>query len=160
MGRGLVIGKRAPEFTLPDQYGNDFDLYKTLTQSAVLLIFYPGDFRIVCKKQLCDYRDHLKTFYTNGVQLVGISADPMEQHLKFAQEFGFPFPLLTDSNHSIAKLYNCTSLLLFGQVSRAVYVVNRQGVILYCYVEHTHITHKTASLLSKIILDLKENKLI
>lgn len=154
------MGKKAPDFKLLDQYGNEFCLSETLTHSAALLIFYPGDFRIVCKKQLCDYRDHLQTFYMNGIQLVGISENTTEEHLKFAKDFKFPFPLLSDEKYLISKQYGCTSLLMIGGISRAVYIVNRRGIILYCYVEPTILSRRTAEVLTKVILDLKQNSLL
>jgi peroxiredoxin Q/BCP len=115
---------------------------------------------MVCTKQLCDYRDHLEQFVQLGVQIVGISKNSTSEHIKFARAHKFPFLLLSDSGQSVAKMYGCTSLLMMGTVSRAVFIVNTQGIILYRYVEPIALTRRTADELLDVISDLKGNQLI
>jgi peroxiredoxin Q/BCP len=117
--------------------------------------FYPGDFQPVCTKQLCSYRDNVTSFIDFGVQIVGISKNSPEDHASFAEQYGFTFPLLSDPGHKTAKAYGCTSLLMLGGISRAVFIVGRDREVLYRYVEATVFTRRTAGELIEILAELK-----
>ena len=159
-GTGTVVGKAAPDFTLINHQGNKVKLSEKLKTSAVLLVFYPGDFTPVCTRQLCNYRDSLSDFSKLGIEIIGISSNPPESHAEFVKTYGFPFPLLSDVKKETAKLFNCTSLFMMGSVSRAVFIINKKGIILYRYVEPTVLTRRTSDELVGILNDLKKNSLI
>ncbi|MCB0418118.1 MAG: peroxiredoxin [Bdellovibrionales bacterium] len=157
---GEVVGKKASDFCLTDQDGAQVRLFDVLNRSAVLLVFYPSDFTMVCTRQLCNYRDNMKSFQELGVQVLGISSNPMESHRQFADKYNFNFSLLTDPGHLVAKQYDCRSVLLFGSVSRAVVIINQQGFVLYRYVEPTTLTHRKADTLLGVIRDLSDARLL
>jgi thioredoxin-dependent peroxiredoxin len=159
-GQGVVIGKKAPDFTLKDHQGGTVTLSKVIPVAPTLLVFYPGDFTPVCTKQLCNYRDNFEDFNRFGIQIFGISPNDVQKHAEFAKAYEFPFLLLSDPGQQVAKSFGCTSLLMFGKVSRAVFMINTKGVILYRYVEPTSLTRRKADELVGILTDLKENKLI
>lgn len=159
-GQGVVIGKKAPDFVLKDQSGGVVTLSKVTPVAPTLLVFYPGDFTYVCTKQLCNYRDNFEQFNKFGIQVFGISSNAKERHEEFAKTYDFPFLLLSDPGSQVAKSFGCTSLLMFGKVSRAVFIINTKGIILYRYVEPTTLTHRSAAELVGILQDLKDNKLI
>jgi peroxiredoxin Q/BCP len=159
-GQGKVIGRRAEDFSLMDQDGGVFTLSKEFPVQPLLLVFYPGDFTMVCTKQLCDYRDNLGDIANLGVRLVGISKNSVLEHAQFAGRYSFPFKLLSDPQNKVAKIYGCTSLLMLGTVSRAVFIINQQGLVLYRFVEPTTLTRKTAQELVGILGDLRSNKLL
>lgn len=56
-----MVGQSVQNFILPDQNGNDFDLYKNLDKN-ILLVFYPKDNSPVCSRQLSDYYLNKKNF--------------------------------------------------------------------------------------------------
>src|SRR5262249_7030977 len=122
-GVGTVVGKKAPNFSLLDSQGRSFEFFDALRQGPAVIAFYPGDFTRVCTKQLCNYRDNWDEFSNLGVQVVGVSKNPVEQHVKFNQQYQFPFPLLSDPDHKVAKAYGCASILLLGGISRATVIV-------------------------------------
>lgn len=159
-GQGTAVGKKAPDFTLPSHNGTSVVLSEELKLGPVMLVFYPGDFTPVCTRQMCNYRDSLLDFEKLGVRILGISTNNSESHQKFAQEFDLPFRLLSDPGHRVAKMFECTSLLMLGRVSRAVVIINNQGVILYRYVEPTSLTRRKSEELLKILQDLESNKLL
>lgn len=147
----------APDFALESQTHEQVRLSDVLKKGPVLLVFYPGDFTPVCTRQLCNYRDSLESFRRYGVQLVGVSFNTPLQHKAFAAKYGFDFPLLSDPKRDVAKLYGCTSLLMLGNVSRAVFIVSADGRILYRYVEPTTLTRRKADELLEILARLREN---
>ena len=150
-----LVGTKAPDFTLVDQQGNPWSLSARTKTNPVLLVFYPGDFTPVCTKQLCNYRDNFEAFKKYGVQIVGISKNTPEEHQEFAKKYDFQFPLVSDPENKVAKLFGCTSLMMFGGISRAVFVVDTKGYVAYRYIEPTSLTRRKADELTKILQDLR-----
>ena len=159
-GIGKVHITPAPDFSLQDHEGKIVKLADLIKEGPVVLAFYPGDFTPVCTKQLCNYRDNIEDFKKLPVSVCGISADPPESHRDFIEKNGFPFPLLSDPGKRVAKAYGCTSMMMFGGVSRAIYIVNKKGLVLYRYIEPTILTSRKAHELIAILGDLKKNGLI
>jgi peroxiredoxin Q/BCP len=159
-GKGLIVGKSAPDFTLPDHLGNAVNLSDICAKGPVLLVFYPKDFTRVCTKQLCNYSDNMANFQELGVQILGVSQNPAASHSLFAKRYNFPFKLLTDVNHKVTRDFDCSSLFMFGAMSRAVFIISPQRIILYRYVEPTVLTHRSAQELLLILQDLRNHKLI
>lgn len=159
-GEGTVIGKVAPDFVLQDQNGVNVRLSDACARGPVMLAFYPRDFTLVCTKQLCNYRDNMSSFAGFGLQIFGISSNEGASHQKFGEAYKFPFPLLSDTDRSVGKRFDCTSLLMAGRVSRAVFIINRNRIILYRYVEPTVLTRRSATELVAVLRDLKKHGLI
>ena len=127
----LGIGAKAPLFILPDENENLFDLSEHLG-SRLLLVFYPGDNTPVCTKQLCDYRDGVEAFQGLQVKVVGISRDSADSHKQFKLKHKLPFTLLTDQDLSVAKSYECQSML---GMRRGLFLIDEAGAIRYRHVE-------------------------
>jgi len=125
----VSVGDVAPDFTLPGTGGT-----YTLSQfrgQAVVLVFYPGDDTPVCTKQLNTYNDDLSEFTQVGAQVLAISAQDMASHETFASKHGFGFPLLADTDKSVAQMYGTLGPLGFPR--RSVFVVNATGVVMYAH---------------------------
>jgi len=159
-GTGVVIGKKAPDFTLRDHMGEPFVLSRAYQESPVLLAFYPHDFSPVCTRQLCNYKDNIAEFQKFGVQIFGISGNTVEKHREFAKKYDFPFKLLSDPGNAVAKSYGCTSRLMLGNVTRAIFIVNKPGILLYRYIEPLTLTRRKAEELVGILGDMKSHDLI
>ncbi len=74
----LTAGQKAPEFSLLDQNGHTVELSALLKSGAVLLYFYPKAMTPGCTVQACNLRDSLAEFSQKGVQVLGISTDPVK----------------------------------------------------------------------------------
>lgn len=160
-GRGQIINRSAPNFTLPQHTGGLFELQGEVTKGPVILAFYPGGaLAPVCTAQFCDYRDNSARFSPFGVRIIGISSDPSAKQSEFAQKQQYPFTFLSDPGNRIAQLYECKSFFMFGAISRAIFIVNQKGMILYRYIEPTTLTRKGSSELVGILTDLREYGLI
>lgn len=90
-------GSRAPDFTLPDQDGNEVSLADLAGQTTVL-VFYPLDFSPVCTNQLNVYQEVLPDFEAQGAKLYGVSVDSAFAHKAFQEQLGVSIPLLADFN--------------------------------------------------------------
>ena len=120
--------KTAPDFTLPDQYGNDFHLYDNL-KNRVMLVFYPKDNTMVCTKQLCNYRDNFDEFIKLGIQPVAISVDDTESHKQFAGKYNLNFPVLSDKDKKVSISYNALSFV--GISKRKIVLINKEAQIIF-----------------------------
>lgn len=135
----LSPGQPAPDFTLVADDGRPWTL-SAHRGRRVLLVFYPGDNTPVCTAQLCDYRDGIEAFEGLGVDVVGISTDSIESHRKFKEKHGLPFTLLTDKGGQVARAYGAWGLL---GMKRAVFLVERDGLIAYAKVESVALFRRT-----------------
>jgi peroxiredoxin Q/BCP len=123
-------GDLAPDFTLPGTGGKTYSLSSYRGQ-PVVIVFYPGDDSPVCTKQLNSYNNELTAFEGVGAQVLAISAQDMASHEAFADKYGFKFPLLADTDKSVAAAYGTVGPLGFPR--RSVFVIDGSGVIRYAH---------------------------
>ncbi len=103
--RGMQIGDHVPDFTATDQTGASMKLSDLLAGGPLVLFFYPKAFTPGCTQESCHFRDMYGEIKAAGGQAAGVSADSVEQQAKFAGTYAFPFPLLSDADHGIARLF-------------------------------------------------------
>lgn len=126
----ISIGDIAPDFMLPATGGRSVSLSDFRGQ-PVVIVFYPGDDTPVCTKQLCSYNNELAQFADVGAQVLAISAQDLESHERFAAKHQFTFPLLSDTDKSVAGKYGTLGPLGFPR--RSVFVVDAHGVVRYAH---------------------------
>lgn len=121
-------GDSAPDFTLQSSQGETVQLKALCQQQPVVLYFYPKDNTPGCTKQACGFRDQYEVFQEMGAQVVGISGDSVNSHQGFVSQYSLPFPLLSDPNNQVRKLYGvpATLGLLPGRVT---YIIDQQGIV-------------------------------
>ena len=100
----LNPGDLAPDFTLPDQDGNDVSL-SGLRGKTVVLYFYPKADTPGCTTQACGVRDHKADYEAADAVVLGVSPDAVKAVSKFDQKYGLGFPLLADEGHKVAEQY-------------------------------------------------------
>lgn len=155
--RGKVLAQKIDDFCLYSADGQSFDLGQLLASGPCLLAFFPGGpVKPVCWSQFCDYRDNYDQFKKFNIKIIGISTDSLEKQREFAQKNEYPFLFLTDPNNIVAKKLKATSFFMLGGVSRAVYVINPQKILLYQYVEPTWLTRRKSPELLGVLKDLQD----
>jgi peroxiredoxin Q/BCP len=127
-----VIGRPAPDFTLPSTTGEPISLKQFKGKKTVVLYFYPKDETPGCTREACDFRDHAEEFEAAKVVVLGVSTDPMESHLRFQAKQKLPFPLLSDEDAAVSKLYGVYKQKnLYGKkhlgIERTTFVIDRTG---------------------------------
>jgi len=102
----IEAGTKAPDFTLPDQDGNQVSL-SDFAGKKLVLVFYPLDFSPACTDQLNLYQEVLGEFEAQGAALVGISVDSAYCHAAFREKLNLTMPLLADFNPKgeVSKAY-------------------------------------------------------
>jgi len=129
----------APDFTLP-AIGSD-DVVKdgqvqlsALRNHVIVLYFYPKDDTPGCTKEACNFRDANHILQQKGVVVLGISADDVESHQKFADKFSLPFPLLADTETTVSQLYGVwKERNMYGRkfmgVNRETFLIDKDGIV-------------------------------
>lgn len=126
----VEIGQDAPDFELKDQRNEAVTLSAFRGVGAVAVVFYPFAFTGVCEGELCAIRDDHSTFADAGVQVLAISCDTGFALVRWAEEMGYPFPLLSDfwPHGEVAKAYGVFNEAL-GCAHRATFLVDVDGVV-------------------------------
>lgn len=93
----------------------------------VVLVFYPGDDTLICRRQLCEFRDAWPDLRERNTVVLGINPQSAESHREFSARKKFPFSLLVDQGQKVAALYNSDG----GLVNRTVYLIGPDGQIRY-----------------------------
>ena len=129
----LQTGDTAPDFTLPDQNGDELTL-SDLRGETVVLYFYPRADTPGCTTQACGVRDHREQYDAAGARVIGISPDTVQDVKKFADKFDLDFTLLADADHSVADKYGTwVEKSMYGKkymgVQRATFVIDADGKI-------------------------------
>ncbi|MFM9043849.1 MAG: redoxin domain-containing protein, partial [bacterium] len=83
----IEAGDCAPDFSLPNQDGEDVKL-SDFASKRLVLCFYPGDFSSVCSDQLSLYESVKEDLAEAGAVAVGVSVDSTYCHAAFAGKGG------------------------------------------------------------------------
>ncbi len=134
----LTAGQKAPEFSLLDQNGHTVELSGLLKSGAVLLYFYPKAMTPGCTVQACNLRDRQAEFSQKGVQVLGISTDPVKSLAKFTERDALNFTLLSDPDHQTAAAFGVWGEKKFmGKVydgiHRVSFLIGQDGIIQQVY---------------------------
>lgn len=122
----LEVGNKAPNFNLESTKGViDLELIK----DKVLLIFYPRDNTPGCTRQLCAAQDALAQYENLGVTVLAINYGSLDSHQRFAEKYGYTFPICRDEGKQVAKLYEAATSE--GKIVRTVYIIDENKVIQY-----------------------------
>src|SRR5260370_24511378 len=129
----------APDFTLPaigsdDVVKNGQVQLSALSNHVIVLYCYPKDDTLGCTAEACSFGDADHEMQKRGVVVLGVSADDIASHQKFAEKYGLSFPLLADTDTTISQLYGVwKEKNMYGKtymgVNRGTFVVHEDGVV-------------------------------
>ncbi|MEC9324772.1 MAG: peroxiredoxin [Actinomycetota bacterium] len=125
-------GDRVADFELPDQTGTTRTLTGLLADGPIVLFFYPAAMTPGCTKEACHFRDLAGEFAAVGASRVGISADAVDKQAKFADQQNFDYPLLSDTDGTVATQFGVKRGLLgkFLPVKRTTFVIDTDRTVL------------------------------
>ena len=101
----LEPGDDAPDFSLPNQDGEAVTLSELPGEYAVVY-FYPRANTPGCTTEACSFRDDWEAYEDAGVDVVGISDDPVDDLAKFREKYDLPFDLLSDEDGEVSAAYH------------------------------------------------------
>jgi peroxiredoxin Q/BCP len=152
----LQVGDAAPAFTLIDQDGTSTSLANYAGQKVVVY-FYPAASTPGCTTQACDFRDNINSLKAAGFQVLGVSKDALGPLKKFQTEQGLNFPLLSDTDLTVHKMYGAYGEKnLYGKVVtgvlRSTFVLDEEGLLTHA-LYNVKATGHVASLRKKLGID-------
>ncbi|EAY26182.1 peroxiredoxin [Microscilla marina] len=128
----LKVGDKAPDFTLPSTTGEDFNLYNNRKGKPCIIYFYPKDFTPGCTAEACDFRDNIEFFKQFDIDVLGVSRDDIETHLKFKEKHNLPFELLADTKGTVTKAFKAT-MPLVGVSKRITYLLDKDQQVVAAF---------------------------
>lgn len=129
----LAEGKKAPAFRMKASGGREVSS-AALKGRPYLLYFYPKANTPGCTKQACGVQEALPQLGRLGLEVIGVSPDPLGPIEKFAHKFGLEFPLASDEDHTVAEAYGVwVEKSMYGKtymgMERSSFLVGADGKI-------------------------------
>ncbi|MBU2251790.1 MAG: redoxin domain-containing protein [Candidatus Omnitrophica bacterium] len=128
----LAVGDKAPDFKLKSIDGEEVALNSYLGKKYLVISFVPAAWTPVCSLQWPEYNEMQSVFQDHDAVLLGISADNIPSLYSWIKEFGGVwFRVLSEfwPHGEIAKKYGV--LRSDGRAERALFVIDKQGIIRY-----------------------------
>ena len=119
-----LVGKPAPTFELKNQAGQIIKLTDRKDKGFTVLFFYPKAGTPGCTKQVCAFRDSIKSIKNLGAEVYGISTDSVASQKKFFDEHKLSFDLLSDESGAISTAYG-VKMPLVTIAKRQTFIVDR-----------------------------------
>ena len=129
----LEIGDKAPDFSGVDAEGNPLRL-SDFKGRKLVLYFYPKDNTSGCTMQAVNFQAALDKFEKAGYVVIGVSRDSIKSHTNFRNKQGLKFPLLSDADSEVSKLYRVLKLKsMYGRkylgIVRSTFVIDENGIL-------------------------------
>ncbi|MCX4028688.1 peroxiredoxin [Endozoicomonas sp. SM1973] len=136
---GVLVGKRAPDFTVPAVLGNgeivdSFTLSEAIKGKYGLVFFYPLDFTFVCPSELIALDHRMDAFKERNVEVIGVSIDSHFSHNAWRNTSvdnggigPVKYTLAADMKHEIAQAYDVESE--GGVAFRGAFLIDKEGVV-------------------------------
>lgn len=126
-------GDNAPVFSGVDQDGKTVSLadYKG---KKLVIYFYPKDDTPGCTAQACSLRDGYDALKKKGIEIVGVSKDPVSKHKQFEKKYQLPFRLIADEDLKVLKAYDVWGTKqfmgrVFEGIIRTSFLIDEKGKI-------------------------------
>ncbi len=129
----LKEGDKAPGFIGRDQNGEEVSLVQ-FAGKRVILFFYPKDMTPGCTAEACNLGENYSDLQKRGFEVIGVSADSEERHLKFIGKYALPYKLLADTEKEILKAYGVWGEKkfmgkIYDGIHRTTFIIDGKGII-------------------------------
>ena len=122
-----------PDFAAAASGGKSWRL-KDAAGKKLVVYFYPKDMTSGCTLESQDFRDLAPQFRKAGTLIVGVSRDSVASHDKFTAKEQLTFPLLSDPDEELCKLFDVIKeKSLYGKkylgIERSTFLLDSKGVL-------------------------------
>jgi peroxiredoxin len=159
---GLAVGQKAPGFSARDQSGAAQTLDSLKGAKGTVLLFYrSADWCPYCKGQLIQLQAAKARFEKQGIKLAGVSYDSVDILKFFADRRKIEFPLLSDPDSKIIRLYQVLNSEATGpnqgMARPGYFFIDTEGVIREKFFESKYRERLTGNgVLAKLFPELGE----
>jgi peroxiredoxin Q/BCP len=128
----LKLKDQVPDFKIPSTAAEGPLRFKDLKGQKVVLYFYPKDNTPGCSLESQEFNALLPKFKKENAVVLGISRDSLKSHQKFIENFNLKFPLLSDEDEVVCKLFDVIhEKNMYGKkvlgVVRSTFVMDEKG---------------------------------
>ncbi|MBO0711415.1 MAG: thioredoxin-dependent thiol peroxidase [Acetobacteraceae bacterium] len=129
----LEVGEKAPRFAMPASGGRRVSL-TAMKGKPFVLYFYPKADTPGCTREACAFQEALPQLAHIGIDVIGVSRDPMQPIEKFAEKYGLTFPLASDESGAVSTAYGTwVEKSNYGRkymgVERTTFLIDARGLI-------------------------------
>lgn len=136
---GVLVGKKAPDFTAPAVLGNgeivgSYNFAEATKGKYAVVFFYPLDFTFVCPSELIAFDHRYEEFKKRNVEVIGVSIDSHHTHFAWRETpvkkggiGAVKYALVADLKHTIAQAYDVESP--GGMAFRGSFLIDRDGIV-------------------------------
>jgi thioredoxin-dependent peroxiredoxin len=151
----MHIHDKAPDFTLPDQDGNEVSL-KDFQGKNVVLFFFPKADTPGWTIEARGFRDSYRKLQNTGAIILGVSADKPATQKKFKDKYDLPYTLLADTEKEVCEAYGVLKEKnMYGRkvmgIARTTFVIGPDGKIAHVFEKVTPDGHA-----EEVLVVLKE----
>ena len=132
----IKVGEKVTDFILPSVSGDKISLNQFKGKKHVVISFVPAAWTPVCSDQWPGYNIVKDIFDKNNAILLGITVDNIPTLFAWIKQMGnLWFPVLSDfwPHGKVAKMFGV--LRSDGVTERALFVIDKEGILRYAYVE-------------------------
>lgn len=127
---GPTVGDVAPAVNLLNQDGQPVSLSDELSNGTVVLYFYPKNNTPKCTVEAQDLRKRSGEIEALGATILGVSVDPVESHLAFANQYDLNFDILSDATHQVSAAYGVLTEFNGNPIAlRTTFIIGSDGII-------------------------------
>jgi peroxiredoxin (alkyl hydroperoxide reductase subunit C) len=135
----VLVGKQAPDFTVPAVLGDGqivdaFSFSEATSGKYAVLFFYPLDFTFVCPSELIAFDHRIEEFKSRCVEVIGVSIDSHFTHNAWrntpVNQGGIGpvrYTLAADLKHEICQAYDVEAGA--GVAYRGSFLIDRSGMV-------------------------------
>ena len=130
----LEKNQLAPDFGVPDQDNNLFNLSDDRMADYIVLYFYPRDDTTGCTLEARQFTALASEFANLDTMVLGVSRDTCESHQAFIEKYGLAVTLLADTSGELCERYGVwQEKEKNGQkkmgIVRSTFIINKQGIL-------------------------------
>ncbi len=129
----IKIGSKIKNFEVESTAPNKKKFSDFLNKNLVIY-FYPKDMTPGCTTESIEFNENITKFRRAGWDIVGISRDSIKSHQKFIDKYNFKFPLISDPDEKICKLFDVIKeKSLYGRkymgVDRSTFLIDKKSKV-------------------------------
>lgn len=98
----MQAGEQFPDFTLPRDGGSTMSLADFKGRNLVIFL-YPKDDTPGCTKESIEFTANIEAFDAVGADIIGLSKDSPDSHVKFIEKFELGMPLMSDESGELVE---------------------------------------------------------
>ena len=129
----ISVGKKVKDLAVVSS--DNKKMLSDYLNKNLILYFYPRDLTPGCTTESNEFNDNLNKIKKLGWNVVGVSMDTMKSHEKFIDKYSFKFPLISDEDEKVCKMFDVIKeKSLYGRkymgIDRSTFLISREMKVL------------------------------